>query len=257
MSVLTINNIYDQIKEHFNNVKLDENDYNLLVFIAKEPKDANKFLEMKIYVSRKDILSNGYSGSFEWGYFTNSENLSKGSIKFRTNENRISSLLNDIIKENRFDDDYIKIINNRFDSYSKMNESVEEVIEEQIVDITDICDLNEEKKYMSVSKEKIKYFLISLGLDIDVSDIYSQIFKPNGEVFGGSILDREPKIGDYTELKLNSISSKDSGGEIAPSLWIKLEHEFNKLPHVESVSISTYKYSLLVTFEDDIIVEIV
>jgi hypothetical protein len=246
MYELNVNKVHTELKRFFEDVKVDTSDYRKILYRCEKPLEGDKFLEMKILVDTKNI--NNIDPILEWSYYTN-PNAPDNLISFRSKSEGFGSVLNQIISEKRFDENYLKLLENKNEEFSKLNESLEN--QDTEVGNTEFIEKNGDNWF--VSETAIKEILSEFGLVLD--EIHMKIFNPEGGI-RGTYLNDEPQLGDTLELEME-LSPKSFDGEILPSKWIKIGQKFNGLECVEDVFVSTMKNRLTVHFQcDNVIIEL-
>lgn len=240
-----INKIDSQIRNIFSDVKIDSSDYRQLNIRTSNPlnENFNKNLEMQIFVNQKNI--NEEDPILEWGYYTDSNKLDN-TIKFVTSISNMKDTIENIIKENRLNKEYLKEI--------AEVEMIYESSENKPVDhINETYKLSE--NHLKIDGLKLKtYFDEKYGLVIeDLGLVYFDVM--SGKLRGQYMSD-DPIMGDEAVLEAKSISSKSYNGNITPKQWVDIEKDLRKLPFVEDVNSNTHSSKLDVNFSTKIFVEI-
>ena len=248
-----INKIDVQLKKSFQEVKINNSDHRVLDISLSDPvnENINSDLKMKLYVNQ--IGLNNTEPILEWGYYFDSNNPID-SAKFRSKINDFDIIINDVLINNRFSEEYLESITNEY--------NVELVVEDKDIEVEEgvlFNDIFEMKPgYMKIFGKKLQsYFLEKYGVLFDVvSCTHTEV--TSGKVIGKNNIAtrRSPKLGDECEIYVSGISSISYNGNISTTQWLSIEGELRKLPYVTDVYVSTYKYELSFTFSSDILVEL-
>lgn len=244
--ISNLNKIDHQLKQVFEGVKMDNNDFRMLNITLSTPtnENVNSNLELKMFINQSNL--NIENPTVEWGYYTNPNDLTN-SIKFRNGIDSISSVVEQIVNGNRLDESYLDSIKD----VESINENVNN--DEPSLNIENINEsykLTEGRLNLNESKVKsyfkTKYGVIIESVSISYRDVNSgMIRKPS---FTNA---NNPVIGDECEIQLEGLS-----GDFNSSTWVKIENDIRKIPFVEDVNSSTYKQNVDFSFSTKVFVEV-
>lgn len=99
-----INKLHGLLLNEFSNVKINEK--TSMEFGNYFEISINEDKEVKMIVTKKDIENQ----TFDWRYFSNPLNESSFLIERKSSIENISNDIKDIFNKNRFDEDYLKIV---------------------------------------------------------------------------------------------------------------------------------------------------
>lgn len=99
-----INKLHGLLLNEFSNVKINEK--TSMEFGNYFEISINEGKEVKMIVTKKDIENK----TFDWRYFSNPLNESSFLIERKSSIENISNDIKDIFNKNRFDEDYLKIV---------------------------------------------------------------------------------------------------------------------------------------------------
>jgi len=242
---INLNEIDTELKKSFNKVSINTKTNNIEINLTSSIlESANPKLAMSIFMSKHNLSQ--MNPILEWGYYI--DTIKKGdSITFKTPLNEMILTIETIITKNRFNAEYLDTL-----VTETINENVDDNIDKEI-SLDNIYEVKGND--LIINRHNLReYFVQSLGFvieDIVLSHFDAETGKPKG-----NFINNDAQLGDDNELNLSNITSMGHEGNISPKGWLSIEEELKKIPFVEDVFISTYKYSALVNISNEVFAEL-